>query len=150
MCVSHSAASNPKDPPGSSVHGDSPSKNTGVGTHSFSRGSSQPRDPTQVSCIAGRFFTFWATGEAQIGRWQKQMRLFGWMEEKNFTWMLFICNPIKTVNQRGQSVRSARWQSICKKDSWSNSVLYLCNKSQTSLSSPHFLSHHSQELLTCK
>ena len=31
----------------------------------FSRGSSQPRDPTQVSCIAGRFFTSWATREAQ-------------------------------------------------------------------------------------
>ena len=28
---------------------------------SFSRGSSQPRDWTQVSCIAGRFFTSWAT-----------------------------------------------------------------------------------------
>ena len=31
----------------------------------FSRGSSQPRDWTQVSCIAGRFFTSWATREAQ-------------------------------------------------------------------------------------
>ena len=31
---------------------------------SFSRGSSQLRDPTQVSCIAGRIFTSWATGEA--------------------------------------------------------------------------------------
>ena len=31
----------------------------------FSRGSSQPRDGTQVSCIAGRFFTSWATREAQ-------------------------------------------------------------------------------------
>ena len=30
----------------------------------FSRGSSQPRDQTQVSCIAGRFFTSWATREA--------------------------------------------------------------------------------------
>ena len=29
------------------------------------RGSSQPRDPTQVSRIAGRFFTDWATREAQ-------------------------------------------------------------------------------------
>ena len=27
--------------------------------------SLQPRDPTQVSCIAGRFFTSWATREAQ-------------------------------------------------------------------------------------
>ena len=32
---------------------------------SFSRGSFQPRDWTQVSCIAGRFFTTWATREDQ-------------------------------------------------------------------------------------
>ena len=32
---------------------------------SFSRGSSQPRDRTQVSCITGGFFTCWATTEAQ-------------------------------------------------------------------------------------
>ena len=31
----------------------------------FARGSSPPRDRTQVSCIAGRFFTSWATREAQ-------------------------------------------------------------------------------------
>ena len=31
---------------------------------SFSRGSSRPRDRTQVSCIAGRCFTLWATREA--------------------------------------------------------------------------------------
>ena len=31
----------------------------------FSRGSSQPRNWTQVSCIAGGFFTSWATREAQ-------------------------------------------------------------------------------------
>ena len=31
----------------------------------FSRGSSQPRDQTQVSRIAGRFFTSRATKEAQ-------------------------------------------------------------------------------------
>ena len=29
----------------------------------FSRGSSQPRDQTQVFCIAGRFFIIWATRE---------------------------------------------------------------------------------------
>ena len=31
----------------------------------FSRGSSQPMGRTQVSHIAGRFFTSWATREAQ-------------------------------------------------------------------------------------
>ena len=30
-----------------------------------SRGFSHPRDQTQVSCIAGRFFTTWVTKEAQ-------------------------------------------------------------------------------------
>ena len=34
----------------------------------FSRGSSQPRDRTQVSQIAGRFFTSWATREAQCSQ----------------------------------------------------------------------------------
>ena len=91
--------------PGSSVQGDSPGKNTGVGCHAllqgifptqgsnpglphcrqilycpshqgsprilewvaylFSRRSSQPRNQTGVSCIAGGFFTSWATREAR-------------------------------------------------------------------------------------
>ena len=33
---------------------------------SFSRGSSQPRDQTQVSHLAGRCFTVWATREALL------------------------------------------------------------------------------------
>ena len=32
----------------------------------FSRGSSQPRDKTQISCNAGRFFTDWATSSVQF------------------------------------------------------------------------------------
>ena len=32
----------------------------------FSKGSSQPRDRTWVSCIAGGFFTIWATREAVL------------------------------------------------------------------------------------
>ena len=32
----------------------------------FSRGSSQPRDQTQVSSVVGRFLTVWATREAHI------------------------------------------------------------------------------------
>ena len=44
----------------------SPGKNAGsiVGSIPFSRGSSQPRDWTRISCIAGRFFTIWVTREA--------------------------------------------------------------------------------------
>ena len=44
-------------PPGSSVHGDSPGKNTGEGCHVLLQGIF----PTQVSLIAGGFFTVWAT-----------------------------------------------------------------------------------------
>ena len=45
-------------PPGSFVHGNSPGKNKVA--MSSSRGSSQPRVRTQVSHIAGGFFTIWA------------------------------------------------------------------------------------------
>ena len=37
----------------------------------FSRGSSQPKDRTGVSCIASRFFTSWATTEAQSTAYSK-------------------------------------------------------------------------------
>ena len=44
-------------PPGSSVHGISQARLPEWVAISFSRGPSQSRDRTQVSCIAGRFFT---------------------------------------------------------------------------------------------
>ena len=93
-------------PPGYSVHGDSPGKNTGVGclallqrifptqesnsgllhcrwvlyclkhqgsprilelvAYSFSKGTSQSRNWTRVSCIAGGFFISWTTWEVHI------------------------------------------------------------------------------------
>ena len=40
---------------------DPPGKNTGLGCHSLLQGSSWPRDWTQVSRIADRFLTIWAT-----------------------------------------------------------------------------------------
>ena len=42
---------------------DSPGKKTGAVVILFYRVSSQTRDRTWVSCIAGRFFTIWATRE---------------------------------------------------------------------------------------
>ena len=108
LCLVASDSLWPMDcnPPDSSVHGDSPDKNTGVGCHGllqgifptqgwnpgishcrwilyclnhqgspwilewvtypFSRWSSWPRNWTGVSCIAGGFFTSWATREALI------------------------------------------------------------------------------------
>ena len=51
-------------PPGSSVHGISQTRTLEWVAISFSRGSSQPRDRTQVSHSAGRHFNLWATREA--------------------------------------------------------------------------------------
>ena len=53
-------------PPGSSVHGDSPGKNTGVGCHALLQGIFPTQGSTQVSCSAGGFFTNWATWEALV------------------------------------------------------------------------------------
>ena len=51
---------------GSSVHGIFQARVLKWVTISFSRGSSQPRDQTWVSCVAGSCFTSWATREACI------------------------------------------------------------------------------------
>ena len=50
--------------PGSSVQGISQARILEWVAISFSRGSSLPRDQTQVFCIAGRHFTVWASREA--------------------------------------------------------------------------------------
>ena len=53
-------------PPGSSVHGILQARILKWVVISFSRGSSQPRDRTLVSCISGRLFNDWAIREFQI------------------------------------------------------------------------------------
>ena len=49
--------------PGSAIHGIFQARILEWAAISFSRGSSQPRDRTCVSCIADRHFTVWATRE---------------------------------------------------------------------------------------
>ena len=49
---------------------------------SFSRGSSQPRNRTQVSCIVGRFFTNWAKREASLT----------WYSAPNLGCVYFLCD----------------------------------------------------------
>ena len=53
-------------PPGSSVHGILQARILEWVAILFSRGPSQPRDRTGVSCIAGRFFTSWATMNTNV------------------------------------------------------------------------------------
>ena len=66
VCVSGSVMSDSLQfyrlcPPGSSVHEILQARILEQVANFFSRGSSQPRDWTQVSRIVGRFFTIWAT-----------------------------------------------------------------------------------------
>ena len=55
-----------RSPPASSVLGILQARILEWVAMTFSRGSSQPRDRTQVSCIAGRFFTIRATRDNSI------------------------------------------------------------------------------------
>ena len=127
--------------PGSSVHGDSPGKNTGMGHHAllqgifpmqgsnpglplcrwilyqlrhqgsprilecvaypFSRGSSRPRNWTRVSCIAGRFFTSWATREYS--------RLISFRMDR-FD-LLAVQGTLKSLLQHHSSKASILWRS---------------------------------------
>ena len=66
-CLVMSDSCNPMDwsLPGSSVRGILQASILEWVAISFSRGSSRPKNRTQFSCIAGRFFTSWATREAQ-------------------------------------------------------------------------------------
>ena len=52
--------------PGSSTYGIFQARILEWVAISFSRGSSQCRDRTQVSCIAGRCFNLWTTREAPL------------------------------------------------------------------------------------
>ena len=115
--------------PGSSVHGDSPDKNTEVGCHallqgivpiqgsnlglphcrqilyylshqrsprilewaaySFSRETSWPRNPDRASCIAGRFFTSWATREVHWTTWEVPKAIYT-IRLKQFNYLILI------------------------------------------------------------
>ena len=77
---------NPMDcsPPGSSVHGDSLGKTTGVGCHALLQGSSRPRDQTRVpygSCLAGGFFTAESPGKRGVDGPILQKRKLSFREE---------------------------------------------------------------------
>ena len=81
-------------PPGSSVYGIIQARILEWDAISFSRGSSWPRNWTQVSCIEGRFFTVWATRKAL---WLNSM------SAKSLQLCLTLCNPMG-CNQPGSSV----------------------------------------------
>ena len=75
------------NPPGSSVIGIFQARILEWVAISFSRVSSRPRDWTRVSCTAGRFFTDWATREAQSVCLSMLMQMQGFI--LFYDWVIF-------------------------------------------------------------
>ena len=71
-------------PLGSSIHGILQVRILEWFPLSYSRGSSWPRDWTWISCIAGRFFTVWATREAYYKAFNSVQ--FSCSVESDFLW----------------------------------------------------------------
>ena len=91
---------NPVDcsPPGSSVHGILQARILEWVAIPFSRGSSQPRDWTGISCIADGLFTSWATREALLHPepWlYRASHLFTLLTSLTLTWIHLL--PIEIL-----------------------------------------------------
>ena len=110
-------------PPDFSVHGISSGKNTVLCSVPFSRGFSQPRDQTRVSCITGRFFTIWDNREApknisnpiaalgnkvsliKLEEWGillGAISIFNYKQHFQLKKVLNKCNALKTMFQCGR------------------------------------------------
>ena len=119
-----------------------PGQDTGVDSLSLLRGSSQPRDPTQVSSIAGGFFTIWVTREALIQQlsYQKASLAFtiSWsllklvsIESVMPSNHLIICCPLLLLSSIFPSIRvldtkglgNFSWKVGILLDNFENSVL---------------------------
>ena len=100
---------NPMDysPPGSSVHGILQTRIVGWVAMPSSRGPSQPRDQTPVSCIAGRFCTIWEITSLHP-KWIK-MNLFTntplSTHERRKTWVAISLHKIVTLTKEWHEFR---------------------------------------------
>ena len=94
--MSNSFKSMDYSPPGSSVHRILQARILEWVAIPFSRGSSWPKDWTQVSCIAGRFFTFLATREAHrkgTAWWFKEQT----SHSRKHCYLELICTTAKSL-----------------------------------------------------
>ena len=90
-------------------------KNTGVGSHPFSRVSSWPWNWTRVSCIIGGFFTTWTMGEALK---QIQLPYLRFSSVQSLSHVQLFATPWTAAHQASLSItnswslpkpRSIRW-----------------------------------------
>ena len=77
-----------------------------------SRRSSPPRDQTQVSCIAGRFFTIWATREAVLVVLNSYRSFtLTFINSRNPQWDPTLCQALGEVLNPAVREASAPWSS---------------------------------------
>ena len=89
-------------PPGSSVHEIFQARVLEWVAISFSKGSSQPRDWTQVPCTASRFFIDLATREAPTANNQKLINNIG--QFRHILYVVYIVYCVPTVIYRKEDV----------------------------------------------
>ena len=95
-------------PPGSSVHGILQVIILEWFAIPFSRGFSRHRDWNWVSCIAGRFFTIWATGKSLIDERRNKIQCYLWHH-------IIIFSHVKgwSADRRcimGETQKHAKWK----------------------------------------
>ena len=116
-------------PPGSSIYGLLQARILEWGAIPFSRGSSRPRDQTQVSCIAVRFFTTEPPGKPQINKSSHKQSHF-WNLEK-MKQVSFKCSEtmntvfIHRTNNKNISIQfySVRRRKQRTRENWISSYL---------------------------
>ena len=108
-------------PPGSFVHGILQARILEWVAIPFSRGSSYPRHQTGVSCIAGRFFTIWATREAP---WKHYSQCHMSTRAGHFWFMLYVTDW-RFATQH--IVEPNVWKEFWRKINTSNILLFLCH-----------------------
>ena len=125
---SHSIVSDSLGPHGLYSPGNSLGQNTGGDSLSLPLGSSQTRDQTQVSHIAGRFFTSWVTWEALITNNPMEM----------LTYQKIFCLKYLKLGQYEQALLT--WWSAAN-DIWAvfSRMLWLCFPTKTDTFSPSIL-----------
>ena len=102
--------------PGSSVHGILQARILEWVAIPFSRVSSWPRDQTQVSCIAGRFFTTWAIGKSEecfmelASSWEPvTLETLPWESSRSNSLLSFGCK--RQTFHVMQGVQSVEWNA---------------------------------------
>ena len=93
----------------------------------FYRGSSQPRDPTQVSHIAGGFFTSWATREAQNSQYFNKNKL----KIKKKSWPLKSSSVKPWINSTTKGKSTEHLHHIKKQSPGPAVQTFVCHHSIT-------------------